>query len=355
MSYTNGLDDPSAHFQTTLYTGNGTDNHAITNGGNSNLQPDWTWIKYRPAGVSHVTYDSTRGATKRLYVDFASTEATVATGLKSFDSDGFTLGTLGESNANNVTFASWNWGANSGSTSSNTDGSITSTVQANQTAGFSIVSYTGTGSAATVGHGLGKAPAWILVKSRTTSANWTVRHHKTTNNYDFLSLNSDAGPTANDSCWTQTDPTSSVFSIGTASATNQSGIGYIAYCFAEIQGYSKIGKYLGNGESNGTFVHTGFKPEFILWKDIGGSGNGWFVLDAQRNPLNTITNKYIRADESGAEGGASKLLDMFSNGFKLMNADSAINSAGRSYIYMAFARNPFVTSNTGGSIPTTAF
>jgi len=352
MAYTN-IDDPSAHFQTTLYTGNGTDNHAITHGGNSNLQPDWTWIKYRPAGVSHVTYDSTRGATKRLYVDFASTEATAATGLKSFDSDGFTLGTLGESNANNVTFASWNWGANAGTTSSNTDGSITSTVQANTTAGFSIVSYTGTGSTATVGHGLGKAPAWIIVKSRTTSANWTVRHHKTANNYDFLSLNSDAGPTANDSCWTQTDPTSSVFSLGTASATNQSSIGYIAYCFAEIQGYSKFGKYVGNGSStDGTFVYTGFKPEFVLLKDIGGSGNGWFVLDAQRNPFNQSTNKYIRADESGAEGGASKLLDMYSNGFKLKNGDSAVCGSGRSYIYMAFAKNPLVTS-TG--IPTTAF
>jgi hypothetical protein len=350
MAYTS-IDDPSAHFQTTLYTGNGADNHAITNDGNSDLQPDWVWIKYRPAGVSHVTYDSSRGATKRLYVDFASTEATQAAGVKSFDSDGFTLGTAGASNGSGITFVSWQWHANSGTTSSNSSGSITSTVQANTDAGFSIVQYTGTGSAATIGHGLGKAPAWIIVKSRTTSSNWTVRHHKTTNNYDFLSLNESNAATANDSAWTQTDPTTSVFSIGTATAVNQSTIGYIAYCFAEKQGYSKFGKYTGNGNANGTFVYTGFKPAFVMTKSTGTGS--WSMYDNKRLGYNPI-DVWLRANGSDAEGAnviSGDDIDLYSNGFKLRNSDNTINASGTTYIYMAFAENPFVTS-TG--IPTTA-
>ena len=353
MAYTN-IDDPSAHFQTTLYTGDGNSGRTVTNGGNSDLQPDWIWIKYRPAGVSHVTYDSSRGTNKRLYIDFGGAEATVTEGVQAFSSDGFTLGNLGESNGNTVTFVAWQWHANGGSTSSNTDGSITSTVQANTDAGFSIVTYSGNStSGATIGHGLGAVPKMIIVKRR-NSANrdWAI-YHKDVGNTDYLKLNSDDGPTDNSAYWNDTTPTSSVFTVGTGTNSRVNAGTLVAYCFAEKQGFSKFGKYVGNGSTNGAFVHTGFKPEFFMYKKLG-SGDGWFVFDAARNPVNSSTNQTIRADTSGAEG-ASKVLDFLSNGIKFKNDDTAHNGSGTTYIYMAFAKNPFVTSDTGGSIPTTAF
>ena len=351
MAYTT-IDDGSAHFQTAEYTGDGNSGRTVTNGGNSDLQPDWVWIKYLTAGVSHVTYDSSRGATKRLYIDFASTEATQSEGVQSFDSDGFTLGNAGASNGNTIPFAAWQWHANGGSTSSNTDGSITSTVQANTDAGISILTYTGTGSAATIGHGLGKKPAWIIVKSRTTSANWTVRHHKTTNNYDFLSMNESDAATANDSAWTQTDPTTSVFSIGTAAAVNQNTIGYIAYCFAEVQGFSHFGLYYGNASTNGPMVVTGFKPAFLFVKSVGA--RNWILFDGTRDPGNLV-NEYVYSNQSSAEGQSSTNgYDFLANGFRVRNTYNDGNVDGEKYLYMAFAKNPFVTSVTGGSIPTTA-
>jgi len=348
MAYTT-IDDGSAHFQTAEYTGDGNSGRTVTNSGNSNLQPDWIWIKYLTAGVSHVTYDSSRGATKRLYIDFASTEATQSEGVQSFDSDGFTLGNASASNGNTIPFAAWQWHANGGTTSSNTDGSITSTVQANTDAGISILTYTGTGSAATIGHGLGKAPAWIIVKSRTTSANWTVRHHRTDNNYDFLSLNESNAATANDGAWTQTDPTTSVFSIGTASAVNQSGIGYIAYCFSEIQGFSKFGQYHGNGSSDGSFVYTGFKPAFLLVKSVGA--RNWILFDSTRDSFNLV-DEYVYANQSSAEAQSSTSgYDFLSNGFKARNTYNDGNVNHEKYLFMAFAESPFVTSS---GVPNTA-
>jgi hypothetical protein len=199
------------------------------------------------------------------------------------------------------------------------------------------------------GDALGKAPAWIIVKSRTTSANWTVRHHRTTNNYDFLSLNESDAVTANDGAWTQTDPTTSVFSIGTATAVNQNTIGYIAYCFAEIQGFSKFGKYTGNGNANGPFVYTGFKPAFLLVKSVGA--RNWILFDSTRDTFNLV-DEYVYSNQSSAEGQSSTNgYDFLSNGFKTRNTYNDGNVSGEIYLYMAFAENPFVTS-TG--TPTTA-
>ena len=341
MAYTN-IDDPSAHFQIKLYTGNGSDNHAITNDGNSDLEPDVVWIKYRTAGVSHVWYDSSRGATKRLYVDFNGAEGTASTGVKSFDSDGFTLGTLGESNGNTVSFVAWQWHANGGTTSSNTDGYLTSTVQANTDAGFSIVTFTADGSTRTVGHGLGVKPDILLVKSRNVAGGWLFITDLIDGSMDYGRLDTDAAfSTINYDA-----PTSSVFQYNDNNTNTQ-----VAYCFAQKQGYSKFGTYAGSGNADGPFINTGFKPGLVILKQTSNSGNGWFVFDSERNPVNKSTNKYIRADESGAEGGASKILDMYSNGFKIIHSDSATNGSGHTYIYMAFAENPFVTS-TG--IPATA-
>jgi hypothetical protein len=356
MAYTS-IDDPSAHFQTTLYTGNGADNHAITNDGNSDLQPDWVWIKYRPAGVSHVTYDSSRGATKRLYVDFASTEATQAAGVKSFDSDGFTLGTAGASNGSGITFVSWQWHANSGTTSSNSSGSITSTVQANTDAGFSIVQYTGTGTAATIGHGLGVAPAMYIVKNRDqTGTNWTVFHKDLTSNAYHLYLNDSAAQSNSVGYWNSTSPTSTVFSIkNTSGDVNTNTEDYVVYCFAEKQGFSKFSGYVGVGSSGvgvNPFAFTGFKPAFIMIKAASTTGS-WMIYDHKRLGYNPI-DVALRANGSDAEGTAlisGDDINIHSNGFKIITSDNTLNNENEDYIYMAFAENPFVTS-TG--IPTTA-
>jgi hypothetical protein len=302
--------------------------------------------------------DSTRGigsSGKFLFSDVSNAEDSITDYMMTFNTDGFSVG-AGDAgfNASNDTYVTWQWKANGGTTSSNSDGSITSTVQANTTAGFSIVTFTGTGSVATVGHGLGVAPNMIIAKNRDTTADWVVKHHKTTNNYDFLNLNTTSAPTANDSVWTQTDPTTSVFSIGTASAINQSSTNIVAYCFAEKQGYSKFGKYTGGGSMR-PFVYTGFSPAWVMIKDTSQATN-WEIFDVKRNPSN-VRNLKLGANTDAAENGSDlgnsnqNNIDILSNGFKLRTGNTDTNVSGDTYIYMAFGENPFVTS-TG--IPTTA-
>lgn len=349
MAYTN-IDDPSAHFQTTTYTGDGQTGRTVTNGGNSDLQPDIVWIKYRSAGVSHVWYDSSRGTTKRLYRDFNSSEATQPEGVQAFNSDGFTLGNAGASNGNTIPFVAWQWHMNGGSTSSNTDGTITSTVQANTDAGMSIVTYTGNAvQGATVGHGLGAKPAFIVVKML-TGYDWQVRHHATgkyTQSYYRWPWNSTAGGDGATSVWTTTEPTTSVFSLGNGATTNRAGYSFIAYCFAQKKGFSKFGTYRGNGNTDGTFVYTGFKPAYI---EIKTGSQNWHVWDSARNTSN-VSSKYIASSTSAAEYTSGGNIDILSNGFKLRATNAAWNGSGTDYIYSAFAENPFVTS-TG--IPTVA-
>jgi hypothetical protein len=352
MAYTS-IDDPSAYFQAALYTGNSSNNHDIVNTGNSDLQPDLIWHQGRSIAVGGYLNDSTRGTNKYIYSFLTNAEGNVTYYITNYNTDGFEVGTGDNAfNKTSQNYVAWQWKANGGTTSSNTDGGTTSTVQANTDAGFSIVTWTGTGSATTLGHGLGVAPSMILVKNRTTAVDWAIYHTGLTDAGYVIALNNDDGQVdSGTNRWNHTDPTSSVFSVGSGQQTNQNTNNMVAYCFAEKQGYSKIGKYIGNGNADGAFVYTGFKPAFILFKQISANGNGWFLIDNKRDPDNGSQEKYLRADESGAEGTASKILDMYSNGFKLRNADSAINGAGHTYIYMAFAENPFVTS-TG--IPTTA-
>ena len=350
MAYTT-IDDPSAHFQIALYAGDGS-TQSITNDGNSDLQPDWVWTKSRSDSSLALITDSTRGTGKRIYPSSTSAEESHSNMVTAFNSDGFSIGNHSAINTNNYNYVGWQWKANGGTTASNTDGATTSTVQANTDAGFSIVTYTGTGSATTLGHGLGVAPAMLIVKNRSTAVDWAVYHKDLTDAGYVLTLNStDSQADSGTNRWNHTDPTSSVFSVGSGQQTNQNTNSMICYAFAEKQGYSKFGKYVGNGNANGAFVYTGFKPAWLMIKDIGAAGN-WFITDHKRNPFN-LTDDWLVANGSGAETNYvnASSVDYLSNGFKLRTTYSEANTSGRTYVYFAFAENPFTTS-TG--IPTTA-
>jgi len=353
MAYTT-IDDPSAHFQTATYTGTGS-TQSITNDGNSDLQPDWLWIKARSTGTSHLLNDSSRGVTEYLFSNLTNAETTSSVDVTSFNSDGFSLSTGASVNGSGQTFAAWQWKANGGTTSSNTDGTLTSTVQANTDAGFSIVTYSNpaTGNK-TVGHGLGVQPEVIIFKNTVDVVDWHVASKYLTNYRTYgMQLNSDNSQAIYSNAMNSTEPTSSVFSIGGISRTGDNGNEVVAYCFASKQGYSKIGKYVGNGSTtNGAFVYTGFKPAFVMIKAINATKN-WVMLDNKRLGYNGGMY-YLYANTSGAEGetpSSGGHIDLLSNGFKIYDNWTLTNQNGVDYLYMAFAENPFVTS-TG--IPTTA-
>ena len=348
MAYTN-IDDPSAYFQTKTYTGN-SGVQFVTNDGNSDLQPDWVWIKNRTVAYSHQLYDSSRGTTKALFSDLSNAETTISNGLLTFNTDGFGVNSAAAVNENEL--VAWQWKANAGSTSSNTDGTITSTVQANQDAGFSIQTFTSASSGnSNWGHGLGVTPDVFIVKRRDGSSGWwghwkgTARTAGGGNNWQYMGLHSTAAATSLSTF--KADSTT----ITTSNDFVPNSASMVCYAFAEKQGYSKFGKYVGNGNSNGPFVYTGFKPAFVMIKDIGAAGN-WFITDHKRNPFN-LTDNWLVANGSGAETNYlnASSVDYLSNGFKLRTSYSETNTNARTYIYMAFAENPFVTS-TG--IPTTA-
>ena len=345
MSYTNGLDKPTDYFNTKLYTGNGSTGHAITGVG---FQPDWVWLKNRDATNPHSLHDSVRGSSKYLTSNGTDAEATSTNRIESFDSDGFTLGSDGNINYNNENFASWNWLAG-GSASSNSNGSITSSVSANNTAGFSIVKWTGTGSTSTVGHGLGSTPKMMILRNLSAVKNWVVYHH-ILGNAQHVRRNTTDASTSGLSNFNSTSPTSSVFTVGDSSNTNPSGQNMIAYCFAEKKGYSKFEKYIGNGNVDGTFVYTGFKPAMIIIKK-NGAGDNWHIYDNKVNPTNVMDTN-LRPNISDAEiTNANHNLDFVSNGFKWRTTSNTRQGSGSEVIYMAFAESPLVTS-TG--IPTTA-
>lgn len=349
MSYTNGLDKPDDYFNTVLYTGNGS-TQSITGVG---FQPDWVWIKDRTDGTSsHRLIDSVRGATKEIYSNLTNAENTDTNGLTSFNSDGFSVGTTNGYNKNTDTFVSWNWLAG-GTASSNTDGSITSSVSANTDAGFSIVSYTGNATAgATVGHGLGSVPKMIITKGRSFADDWLC-YNENLGNGKYIILNKTNASASSTLPWNSTTPTSSVFTLGSSGTTNNNGGTIIAYCFAEKKGYSKFGSYTGNGNADGTFIYTGFKPAWFMVKRTNTSGNPWIINDNKRDPFN-FCRKNLFADASTAETDVASengTWDLLSNGVKMRNSGTSLNGSGSTYIYMAFAENPFVTS-TG--IPTTA-
>jgi hypothetical protein len=350
MPYTT-IDKPSDYFNTKLYTGTNA-TQSITGVG---FQPDLSWFKTRSDANGHTLIDSVRGITKRLASHNTQGDITQADMLTSFDTDGLTLGADSNNYTNwsGKTWVVWNWLA-SNTTASNTDGTITSTVSANQTSGFSIVSYTGTGSNATVGHGLSAVPSVIIIKDRDngTGYNWRVYHHKNTSapETDVLVLNLTNATNDNVTYWNDTAPTSSVFTIGTDLSLNNSGDAHIAYCFAEKKGYSKFGSYTGNGSTDGTFVYLGFKPAFVIIKRTSSAQN-WGMYDNKREPFNT-NDAVLFPNLSNAEtSSVNYALDFVSNGFKQRATGNQSNGSGQTYIYMAFAENPFTTS-TG--IPCTA-
>ena len=313
---------PQDYFNTKLYTGTGAEN-AVTGVG---FQPDFTWLKNRATTNHHTLFDAVRGANKVIYSNLDAIQYTVTQELKSFDSDGFTVGTEASANGNGNGIASWNWLAN-GQGSSNTDGSINTTyTSASTTSGFSISTYTGTGSNATVGHGLGVAPSVVICKQLNATQQW-INYHNSIGATKYLHLNDASAAATSSTVWNDTEPTSSVFSVGTAVNCNGSGNTYIAYCFAEKKGFSKFGSYTGNGNADGVFLYTGFKPAFIITKRTD-SGDFWMMQDSARTPTN-VANKYFQANDSAAESTTNDVaLDMLSNGFKLRNTGPHYNGSG---------------------------
>ena len=343
MAYTT-INKGSSYFNIILYTGTGA---SLANTG-VGFQPDWVWIKSRSAATTHGLYDAVRGVQKEIQSNNLAAETTETTGLTAFGADGFTVGSLAQLNTSAATYVAWNWlGANT--TVSNTSGSITSTVSANTTAGFSIVSYTGTGANATVGHGLGVVPRMIIVKNRTTTDAWRV-YHASLGATQFLTLDTDVAAATSIGAWNDTTPTSSVFTVGNSANTNGSTNALIAYCFAEVKGYSKINSYTGNNSTDGPFIYTGFRPAFILIKSSSGS-RSWVIFDNKLNP-NNLSSQQLYPDSAAAEITAtSAVIDILSNGFKMRGGGTNTNDLSVIYNYMAFAENPFVTS-TG--VPVTA-
>jgi hypothetical protein len=336
MAYTT-IKKPSDYFNTKLYTGTGS-SQAITG---VDFQPDMVWIKDRTGTGYHRINDAVRGATKEIYPNVTNAENTEPQAVTSFDTDGFTVGSNNGYSQNGYNFASWNWlGANG--TAANTDGSITSTVSANTTSGFSVVSYTGTGANATVGHGLNSLCKWIIIKRLNGTNNWEIGN--TAMGWDKHIYFTTTAQLTNSNRFQDTAPTNSVFYLGNGEGVNASGGNYIAYCFAEKQGYSKFGSYTGNGSTDGTFVYTGFKPAFVMVKNTNAV-NHWSIYDNKRNGFNT-ENNYLRADGTYAEGSETwGDFDLFSNGFKPRATDAMINSSGNTFIYMAFASEPLVGDN----------
>ena len=359
MAYTT-IDDPSVYFQTTIYTGNGGNDHNITNTGNSNLSPDWIWLKNRGRADSHVVYDTSRsptGTMKLLHPDLDLVEADDGAGtFVSFDSDGFTVGANGfRNNFSDDTYVAWQWKANGGTRTTNTESGNNPAggFQANTTAGFSIVDYTGTGSAGTMAHGLGAVPHMILFKNRGEADDWAVYHQGNTSapETDFLRLNTNGATTDNSNFMNDTAPTSSVFTVGTGDKVNADGETYIAYCFTEKQGYSKFGSYTGNGNADGPFIYTGFKPAWILFKATAGTEN-WGIFDNRRNTqTGNPRDIYLMPSANNADSSESDSVDFLSNGFKWRISSGFRNADAVNFIYMAFAESPFVSSE---GVPTTA-
>jgi len=340
MAYTT-IDDPSAHFQTALYTGNNS-NRSITNDGNSDLQPDWIWGKSRSDADAHTSTDSSRGNTKVLTPNATEAEGTDSTYVTSFNSDGFSLGTNNGMNKNTLTYVAWQWKANGGTTSTNSDGTVNTTMQLNATAGFSIITWTGAGNnTSTAGHGLGAIPDCIIVKNRADSQNWSVAFPKF-ETAKLLALNLDS---AFFSASGLSSYNTSTFVDGSGSSSEA----YIAYCFKNIQGYSKFGKYIGTGNADGPFVYTGFKPEFLIIKRTD-SANSWYLVDGTRGSTNVISAE-LEANNNGAEATGNVRLDILSNGFKIRTSGAAYNADDGTYIYMSWAKHPFVSSK---GVPTTA-
>ena len=340
MAFTT-INNGSLFMNPKIYTGNGSTNN-ITGVG---FQPDWVWTKCRSTVNSSRLIDAVRGVTKAIVSNSSGAEFTEANGLSAFGTDGYTLnGNLASMNTNSDTYVSWNWKAGT-AVSGNTGGSgtyKTYTGSVNTTSGFSIIKYTGNGTAGhTIPHHLGAAPTFRITKRLNSVSDWPIYNEVLGNTKEIKFTTTAAGTTTN--YWNSTSPNATNFTLGTNGISNENDSEFISYNFTPIQGYSKFGSYIGNGSTDGTFVYTGFKPAFVMAKYTSGAGEDWKMMDSKRNPSN-VTNKILAANTNVAEA-TSSYLDLLSNGFKIRSTTGSLNNSGGSYIYMAFAEAPLVGTN----------
>ena len=338
MAYTT-IDDPTIYFNTKLFSGTGSSN-SVTGVG---FAPNFVWLKKRNGTPNHFLFDTVRGVQKALNSNQDYAESTQSNALTAFGSDGFTVGSDGDVNGGNM--VSWNWKAGSG-TSTNTAGNgPDTTINVNQTAGFSIVTWTGNGDAHTFGHGLGANADVVIVKNRGSgsSSAWYVNHISVANT-KTLFLNTTAAETTN-GIWGNSAPDSTTFKFDTDNTDN-----FVAYCFAAKKGYSKFGSYVGNGNVSGSYIHLGFKPAFVIMKNTDSATASWGIMDNKRDSFN-VTSKRLFTNTSGAETTGNNDFDLLSNGFKCRSTSGFNNTSGQTYIFMAFAESPFVSSS---GVPTTA-
>ena len=322
MAYTT-IDDPEAYFQVQLYTGTGS-SLAVTLDGDTDMQPDFVWAKNRGQAEGHNLFDSVRGVTKFMKTNNTDTEGTGAETLKSFDSDGFTVGTDADMNTSNEKNVAWCW-------------------KESATAGFDILIYTGNETARTISHSLSAVPHMMIIKNRGTTGNWAVYHLGLGSNNKRLELDGNAASDTGTSVWNDTDPTSSVFSVGNNDRiTNGNTMTYVGYLFAPKQGFSKFGSYTGNGNADGPFIYTGFRPAWVMFKPDASAD--WTIVDNKRNTVNPVADNTLNANLQAAEHDGSMDTDFCSNGFKIRNANTDNNNSGL-IVYAAFAEAPFVNSN----------
>ena len=334
---------PAQNMAATLYTGNGTTQSIVNTVNSVSFQPDFVWVKGRSTTARNRLFNVLSGVQKELYSDLTNAEATDVNGIQSFNANGFTLGS-NDANTSGTTYVGWQW-KGGGTAVTNTAGSITSSVSANTTAGFSVVTYTGNEVAgATVGHGLGVAPSMIIVKRRDgTAVDWAV-YHASIGATKYLTLNTNAAEGTSSGYWNDTAPTSSVFSLYNSGATNANPRLFVAYCFAPVAGYSAFGSYTGNASTDGPFVYLGFRPRFIMIKRSSNGTNNWEVRDTARDTYNTADDRLF-PNTSDAEDANNEGVDFLSNGFKIRNSGSGCNASGVTYIYACFAENPLKYAN----------
>ena len=358
MGVYTAIDDSSLYFHTQLYTGNGSSTHAITNNANSgNFKPDFLWIKQRSQGSrNHSLWDSSRGTSRRFVINLEQADELQNNDQKTFDTNGFTVGSGAITNENSQTHVAWQWKVNGGTeTSFSESGSqIGGSRQVNTTAGVSLITYTGNGSSdSTIPHGLGVTPEYVMVKNRTDTSSW-VSNGSVLGDYTRLHPNETSSAASGQDShdyikYPNTNATNLVTGV-VHNRSNSDGDTYMAWCFAPIQGFSKLGKYTGNGSADGSFVHTGFEPAWLMIKRTDSSAN-WHIYDNKRDVSNVVETA-IGGNNDGAEFTTSNKLDFLSNGFKLKGASqSTTNADGGSYFYMAFAASPFVSS---AGVPITA-
>jgi len=349
MAVYTAVDKSTDYFEPKLYTGNGGTNN-ITG---LDFQPDWCWLKSRSGGFEHAWYDAPRGATQDLSSSTDEQEQDFNTKLTAFNSDGFSLGSNAGVNQNTTTYASWNWKAN-GQGSSNTAGSINSTyTSASTTSGVSIVTYSGNGSAgATVGHGLGKTPTMMIVKCRSAAGEDWMVYHEALGPTKHMSINNANSPATATTSWNDTAPTSTLFSLGSNGKVNGSGKTYGAWIFTDIQGFSKMSEYQGNGNKNGPFIYCSFAPAFVMCKKYSGADNWMMFTNKISSSTGTdggynVHSRLLEANGAGAEqsAGTGDGINFLSNGFKIIEDNGNLNGSGANYLFMAFAENPFVTSS----------